>query len=340
MKKITILLLISLIYISPTFAQWTQNGTSISTTNNVGIGTTTPKSKLEIQSFGSFHNKIPSFVVKDITERGTIFLESITNQAADFVFKSNNRFSWLVSSRASAENYSLFLYPSINGTGWGDPAFALNTNGNIGIGTTIPKSKLEIQSSGSIHNKIPSLLVKDITNRGTVFIESVTDQAADLVFKSNNRFSWLFSSRASDHNYSLFIYPSVNGTGFNQPSFVLNANGNMGIGTTSPQAKLDVAGTIRAREVKVEVNAGADHVFNEEYTLKPLAEVENYIKENKHLPEIPSENQMQQDGLNMNEFQIKLLQKIEELTLYTIEQEKENKQLKSRIERLEKLIKQ
>jgi len=94
---------------------------------------------------------------------------------------------------------------------------------------------------------------------------------------------------------------------------------------------VDVAGTVRAREVKVEVTAGADHVFKPEYNLKPLNEVETFIQENNHLPEIPSEKQMQQEGLNVNEFQIRLLQKIEELTLYVIAQDKEIKELKKQL---------
>jgi len=97
---------------------------------------------------------------------------------------------------------------------------------------------------------------------------------------------------------------------------VVNADGSV-------PDKLVVGGTVYAREVKVEVNAGADHVFKPSYNLKSLAEVETFIRENNHLPEIPSEKQMQKDGLNVNEFQIKLLQKIEELTLYVIEQKKE-----------------
>ena len=118
-------------------------------------------------------------------------------------------------------------------------------------------------------------------------------------------------------------------------------NGNIGIGTLSPQAKLDVKGTIRAKEVKIEMNAGegADFVFEPDYTLKPLNEVESFIKDNKHLPEIPSAKQMEQDGLNVNEMQIKLLQKIEELTLYVIEQQKQLEEQKNKNTELEKRIK-
>jgi hypothetical protein len=105
-------------------------------------------------------------------------------------------------------------------------------------------------------------------------------------------------------------------------------SGKVGIGTSTPTELLEVAGTIRAREVKVEVNAGADHVFKSDYNLLKLEEVEAFVKENKHLPEIPSEKEMQENGLSVNEFQIKLLQKIEELTLYVIDLEKQVKDLK------------
>lgn len=118
--------------------------------------------------------------------------------------------------------------------------------------------------------------------------------------------------------------------------------GNLGIGTLSPKSKLDVRGKIIADEVEIKVNKSADFVFSSNYNLKSLLEVENFIKENKHLPEIPSEKQMQENGLNINEMQIKLLQKIEELTLYVIEQDKaikslkeENKEIKNQLKNVQ-----
>ena len=112
------------------------------------------------------------------------------------------------------------------------------------------------------------------------------------------------------------------------PRMAIHFNGNVGIGTINPQAKLDVRGAISAEEVKVQILTGADHVFNKDYDLKPLSEVKAFVEENKHLPEIPSEKHMQENGLSMNEFQIKLLQKIEELTLYVIKQDEEIQKLK------------
>ncbi|RKR10417.1 hypothetical protein C8C83_2093 [Flavobacterium sp. 90] len=106
-------------------------------------------------------------------------------------------------------------------------------------------------------------------------------------------------------------------------------NGNVGIGTSNPTEKLTVAGNISSREVKVTVDAGADFVFENDYKLNSLDFLDKYIKENKHLPEIASAEEMQKDGINLSEMNIKLLQKIEELTLYVIEQDK-------RLEKLEK----
>ena len=118
-------------------------------------------------------------------------------------------------------------------------------------------------------------------------------------------------------------------------------DGFVGIGTDDPQTRLHVAGSIRANgmvranEVKVTVN-GADFVFEPDYYLRPLAEVEQFIIENKHLPEIAPAVAMEQDGVNMGEFQMQLLQKIEELTLYVIELKKENEAQQKEINELKK----
>ena len=97
--------------------------------------------------------------------------------------------------------------------------------------------------------------------------------------------------------------------------------GNVGIGTAKPIYKLDVAGIIRAEELIVETT-GADVVFADDYQLRSLSEVEAFISENKHLPEIQSAYEMQKDGVSVSGLQTQLLQKIEELTLYILQQEK------------------
>ncbi len=110
--------------------------------------------------------------------------------------------------------------------------------------------------------------------------------------------------------------------------------GNVGIGTTSPNHRLSVAGAIGAQEVVV-LSSGADYVFEPGYRLVPLSEVANYIAANHHLPEIPSAKEGAEKGVGLGAMQTKLLAKIEELTLHMIEAEKENRELRDRVGRLE-----
>ncbi|MGM5630308.1 hypothetical protein O2K51_05350 [Apibacter raozihei] len=128
----------------------------------------------------------------------------------------------------------------------------------------------------------------------------------------------------SNHNFS-FITHATN-------RMTITAAGNVGIGTTKPDEKLTVNGTLHASEVRVDLQIPADYVFQKYYTgkssLKPeyalpsLKELEIFIQNNHHLPEMPSAREIQDKGLKVGEFSNLLLQKIEELTLYSIEQEK------------------
>ena len=93
--------------------------------------------------------------------------------------------------------------------------------------------------------------------------------------------------------------------------------------------KLAVEGSIGAREIKVESKGWSDFVFEENYELPTLIDVENHINEKGHLKDIPSAKEIEKNGFLLGEMDAKLLQKIEELTLYTIDQEKEIQQLKN-----------
>lgn len=110
-------------------------------------------------------------------------------------------------------------------------------------------------------------------------------------------------------------------------------NGNVGIGATELLYKLNVNGTIRAKEVRVETG-WADYVFDKNYHLLPLSEVEKFIKANKHLPDIPSAKEIEQNGLALGEMQTKMMQKIEELMLYVIEANKQIQLLQKEIKHL------
>lgn len=111
------------------------------------------------------------------------------------------------------------------------------------------------------------------------------------------------------------------------------SNGKVAIGgiPVTNDYLLSVEGLLYAKQIQVSHDKWADFVFSPEYQLMPINQVEQYIIENKHLPEIPSAEEVVKDGINLGEMNAKLLQKIEELTLYIIEQNK-------RIEELEKAL--
>ncbi len=130
-------------------------------------------------------------------------------------------------------------------------------------------------------------------------------------------------------------------SGDNVADLVIDNTGNVGIGTFNPGTwKLAVNGHIRAKEIKVETG-WSDFVFYDDYKLPILQEVESHIREKGHLKDIPSAKDVEENGVLLGEINSKLLQKIEELTLYTIQQEKtlesQNSQLKKQGEDIEKL---
>lgn len=115
-------------------------------------------------------------------------------------------------------------------------------------------------------------------------------------------------------------------------------NGDIGIGTTDTFGyKLAVNGTIGAKEIVVETtSAWPDYVFASDYELRSLDEVENYIEENQHLPDVPSAAEVEESGISLGEMNATLLQKVEELTLYIIQQQKELDALKKEVKNLKK----
>jgi hypothetical protein len=176
-------------------------------------------------------------------------------------------------------------------------------NGNVGIGTNNPSEKLVVNT---IINKA-GLAHTDGTIQVVTYLSNDTDFGGQI-------------GTTSQHPLRFFA-------GNNFAEATLLPNGNFGIGTLNPSHKLSVNGTIRSKEVIVETG-WADFVFDKKYKLPSLFEVEKYINENNHLPNIPSAEEIQTNGLKVGEVQTKMMQKIEELTLYVIELKKEIELLK------------
>ncbi|KRD06301.1 hypothetical protein ASE21_19205 [Flavobacterium sp. Root901] len=140
------------------------------------------------------------------------------------------------------------------------------------------------------------------------------------------------------------VQPSIFGASFHwqkDGTTLYNVDGNVGIGTSVPDERLTVRGKIHAQEIKVDMLGALvpDYVFENNYKLRSLNEVENYIQENSHLPEIPSAKEFEKNGVHLAEMNMALLKKVEELTLYAIEQQKSTEKLMKIIEDQNKRLK-
>ncbi len=196
----------------------------------------------------------------------------------------------------------------------------LNSGANAGTGISSPIHSMHIKEGTLMLDNDPN----SNGNNGLVFRNHGTS--------SNTWGDWGIQYYNGGIN---FWKPWGNNTGISADYILfLKDNGNIGMGVGNPAYKLDVCGTIRSKEVRVETG-WCDYVFEPDYNLPSLKFVEDFITKNKHLPEIPSEKQIVTEGLKLGEMQALHMKKIEELTLYLIGLSKENEGLKKRIEKLE-----
>ncbi len=211
---------------------------------------------------------------------------------------------------------------------WSQTTTALWTNQNVGIGTASPATKLHINGALTINKNWDGVGAINITgDRPSVWFNSG---------QNNNK--WLMHV-GSDFGGSFELFSNAGPV----PALILtpgtNGTGRMGIGTLKLPVgyKLAVGGKIICEELKVQLqNAWPDYVFASNYNLQPLEAVAQHIAEKGHLPNIPSACEMEDNGLSVGEMQIKMMEKIEELTLYLIELKRDNTSLRQEVEELKR----
>lgn len=323
------------------------NAIVLNSNGNVGIGTTIPEEKLHIKN-GSFMIELDS---QYNTDPKVVFKNDIANPFQTFYRWTGSGTSYYASRFLHEGNKGFKI--QMGGTeAYGNHTFTdaltVLNNGNIGIGTTNPKSKLHIISNSSdelsTNNYDAGLIVEGTHNSRS------TSKGSTIGFvvpaNTNGSNPWqqgrIMVTPDNEANYNasgrmlLQTRYLSNGAWRWQNNLILKSDGNVGIGTTTPDAKLAVNGTIHTKEVKVDLVGWPDYVFEDNYTLPTLEQVEQHITEKGHLQNIPSASEVAENGIQLGEMNKKLLEKIEELTLYMIEQNKKTDLLLQEVEALKK----
>lgn len=297
---------------------------------NIGIGTNNPETKLHVSGDTKTTNLTATENVQagSLTTVGTIQGRTLTitgaTQTNTLTTTGNAQVGSLTTNGVVQASSLNILGASIMNTliaGGSIQAASFSTNGTI----------------QSLSSRTGSLIVSD-----NVTFSRLGGSNKVLVINSNGDVGTenytSFQDNLGDHkalqNINLNGKLIVNGASSTAGLFVAT-NGNIGIGTTSPAQKLAVNGNIRAKEIKVETANWPDYVFDNTHELMPLEQVEDYIKQNGRLPEIPSAQEVAENGVNLGEINALLLKKIEELTLYLIQQQTTINELKTKIDTME-----
>lgn len=325
MKKITIGLLIL----------WFANHISGQTntfpsSGNVGIGTTSPGWPLQIGNLYSGSNG----AINGATNPHRLIINSGLSESALTLgyYSAGYGFDLWVGTTGLApvyfdnRNSDAFIFR--NNAYYSSPNELMRITGSgIGIGTSVPGKKLEVYTGANDGIRINATDVP----RLDFYLNAVSQTQKFWSFASTN---------LSVGDFGLYQSTSIGSDPVSGTArMYFTSAGNAGIGTTSPSEKLSVNGNIKAQKIIVTQTGWSDYVFNKDYKLRNLRDLETFINKNKHLPEVPTAKEVAAKGISVGDNQVLLLKKIEELTLYMIEMNKTNDQMKAEIKVQAKEIK-
>ncbi len=233
----------------------------------------------------------------------------------------------------------------------------------VGIGTTAPVSTLNVSSTTTVsprgitneqyNNGMDGVQFRARKARGTSGSPAAV-QAGDVlgnyVFDGYDGVAFATGAQirpvaeedwsVTAHGAYLAFWTTPTGSGTNMERVRITSGGNVGIGVTNPVEKLHVNGSIRATgSIYSQPSPDMqlpDYVFESDYDLMPISDLERFIARERHLPKVPKAADIRENGLNHIEFQMKLLEKIEELTLYTVQQDRRIRELEQIVGRMEK----